>query len=134
MTVDNIEKKLDMIFESTYWEENARKCIGCGVCTFLCPTCHCFDIHDETNTASNHGARIRVWDSCMYPEYTKQASGYNPRPTRMNRLRNRIYHKFNYIPKQYQVFGCVGCGRCIEKCPMAIDIIDIINNAWEVPS
>ncbi|MBN2065263.1 MAG: 4Fe-4S dicluster domain-containing protein [Candidatus Thermoplasmatota archaeon] len=134
MTAENTEKTLDKIFESSYWEKNAQRCIGCGICTFLCPTCHCFDIHDETNAASDHGARIRVWDSCMYPEYTKQASGYNPRPTRMNRLRNRVYHKFNYIPKNHQVFGCVGCGRCIDNCPMAIDIIDIVNNAQEVQS
>lgn len=63
MTIDNIEKTLDKIFESIYWEKSAQKCIGCGICTFLCPTCHCFDIHDEVNTAPDHGARIRVWDS-----------------------------------------------------------------------
>jgi Fe-S oxidoreductase len=68
----------------------------------------------------------------MYPEYTKQASGYNPRPNKMNRLRNRVYHKFNYFPKNSQVFGCVGCGRCIIECPVNIDIIEIINDARQV--
>jgi len=121
---------LDSIFENKYWEEIARKCLGCGICTFLCPTCHCFDIQDET--AGDKGARIRVWDSCMYQEYTMQASGYNPRPNQMNRIRNRVFHKFNYLPKNNQVFGCVGCGRCITECPVNIDIIEVVNQAREV--
>jgi len=67
----------------------------------------------------------------MYPEYTLQASGYNPRPERMNRMRNRAYHKYNYCPKNYEVTACVGCGRCIDNCPVNIDIIDVINKAGE---
>lgn len=127
---EKIEDILDDIFENKYWEEIARKCLGCGICTFLCPTCHCFDIQDEI--ADKKGARIRVWDSCMYPEYTMQASGYNPRPVQMNRVRNRVYHKFNYFPKNQHVFGCVGCGRCIDECPVNIDIIEIVTKAGEV--
>jgi sulfhydrogenase subunit beta (sulfur reductase) len=130
MPVDQIDTILDTLFESPYWETIAQRCIGCGICTFLCPTCHCFDIQDETS--KNRGARVRVWDSCMYQEYTCQASGYNPRATQMNRVRNRIYHKFNYLVKNNQVLGCVGCGRCIEECPVHIDIIDIITKAREV--
>ena len=130
MKTQNIEKILDQIFKNKFWEDIAKRCLGCGICTYLCPTCHCFDIQDEKK--GKHGARIRVWDSCMYPEYTKQASGYNPRPSQRNRLRNRVYHKFNYFPKNSQVFGCVGCGRCITECPVNIDIIEIINDAWQV--
>ena len=127
---EKIEQILDEIFENNYWAEIARKCLGCGICTFLCPTCHCFDIQDET--FGKKGARVRIWDSCMYPEYSMQASGYNPRPTQMNRMRNRVYHKFNYFPKNQHVFGCVGCGRCIGECPVNIDIIEIINKAREI--
>ena len=130
MKTQNIEKILDQIFENKFWEEIAKRCLGCGICTYLCPTCHCFDIQDEKK--GKHGARIRVWDSCMYSEYTKQASGYNPRLYQMNRFRNRVYHKFNYFPKNSQVFGCVGCGRCIIECPVNIDIIETINDAWKV--
>jgi ferredoxin len=130
MQTQNIEKILDKIFENSYWEKIARRCLGCGICTYLCPTCHCFDIQDEKK--GKHGARIRVWDSCMYSEYTKQASGYNPRPNQMNRVRNRVYHKFNYFPKNSKVFGCVGCGRCITECPVNIDIIETINDAGQV--
>lgn len=121
---------LDRIFENPFWKSVALKCIGCGTCTYLCPTCHCFDIQDESVVTK--GARIRVWDTCMNPEYTLQASGYNPRPSRTNRVRNRIYHKYNYFPKNYSTFACVGCGRCIDKCPVNIDIIDIMKKVGEI--
>ena len=110
--IEGIPEKLDKIFENPYWKEVADKCLRCGTCTYLCPTCHCFDIQDETTM--NKGARVRVWDTCMIPEYTLQASGYNPRPARMNRMRNRVYHKYNYYPKNLDVIACVGCGRCID--------------------
>ncbi|HID25336.1 MAG TPA: (4Fe-4S)-binding protein [Thermoplasmata archaeon] len=127
---DEIVEKLDKIFENPFWKKIAFKCIGCGICTYLCPTCHCFDIQDETMFTD--GARVRVWDTCMRSEYTLQASGYNPRPTRVNRVRNRIYHKYNYYPKNFGVIACVGCGRCIDLCPVNIDIIDVITQAAEV--
>jgi len=128
--VDKIAEKLDKIFENPFWKEVADKCLRCGICTYLCPTCHCFDIQDESTMTE--GGRIRVWDTCMIPEYTLQASGYNPRPTRMNRIRNRVYHKYNYYPKNLDVIACVGCGRCIESCPVNIDIIDVVTRAGEV--
>ncbi len=127
---EGIVEKLDKIFENPYWKEIAFKCIGCGTCTYLCPTCHCFDIQDESMLTK--GARIRVWDTCMNPEYTLQASGYNPRPARTNRVRNRVYHKYNYYPKNFDVIACVGCGRCIDLCPVNIDIIDVVTRAGEV--
>ena len=123
-------KKLAEIFESDYWATVSQKCLGCGICTYLCPTCYCFDITDEKNGTT--GDRVRTWDSCMYSEYTVHASGYNPRPARMNRLRNRFYHKFKYYPDLYNMFGCTGCGRCIRNCPVNIDIIDIINGITEI--
>jgi len=127
MKTKGIVEKLDKIFENPLWKNISMKCLGCGICTYQCPTCHCFDIQDET-TLSN-GARVRVWDTCMNPEYTVHASGHNPRPSRMNRTRNRVYHKFNYYPKNYNIIACVGCGRCINDCPVNIDIIDIIDQA-----
>jgi len=130
MNTDEIVDRLEKIFESSFWRGIALKCLGCAACTYVCPTCHCFDMQDETTFTG--GARIRVWDSCMYPEYTRHASGYNPRPERMNRVRNRVYHKYNYFPKNCDVIACVGCGRCIEVCPVNIDIIDVINKTSEV--
>lgn len=128
--INGITEKLDKIFENKFWKEVADKCLRCGACTYLCPTCHCFDIQDEATMTE--GARIRVWDTCMIPEYTLQASGYNPRPSRMNRVRNRVYHKYNYYPKNFDVIACVGCGRCIDSCPVNIDIIDVVTRAGEV--
>ena len=127
---DKITEKLDKIFENPFWKEVAARCVGCGTCTYLCPTCHCFDIQDESTLTK--GARVRVWDTCMNPEYTIHASGYNPRPARANRVRNRIYHKYNYYPKNFDVIACVGCGRCIDLCPVNIDIIDVVTRAGEV--
>jgi heterodisulfide reductase subunit C len=130
MKTEGISEKLDKIFEDKLWRDISLKCLSCGICTYLCPTCHCFDMQDETTL--KNGARVRVWDTCMNPEYTIHASGHNPRPTRMNRTRNRVYHKFSYIPKNHKVIACVGCGRCINECPVNIDIIDVIEQAREV--
>jgi ferredoxin len=130
MKTENIAEKLETLFENKLWKMISLKCLGCGTCTYLCPTCHCFDIQDEATLTQ--GARIRVWDTCMSPEYTIHASGHNPRPERMNRMRNRVYHKYNYYPKNYDEIACVGCGRCITNCPVNIDIIEIINTAQEV--
>ncbi|MHC1636015.1 MAG: 4Fe-4S dicluster domain-containing protein [Candidatus Methanospirareceae archaeon] len=113
----------ESLFESAIWKEIARRCIGCGTCAYLCPTCHCFDIQDEVTVI--RGRRVRVWDSCMFPEYTLEASGHNPRPTRRERIRNRVYHKYKWYMENYGEVACVGCGRCIEKCPVNIDIIEV---------
>ena len=130
MELDGVVENLDKMFNNEYWEKVSKRCIGCGICTYLCPTCHCFDIQDESTL--KEGVRIRVWDSCMNPEYTHHASGHNPRPSRMNRVRNRVYHKFNYYPKNDDGFLCTGCGRCIDYCPVNIDIINIINDVKEM--
>ena len=122
-----VAEKLDTVFENPFWNKVAAKCVGCGTCTYLCPTCHCFDMQDESTLTK--GARVRVWDTCMNPEYTLQASGYNPRPGRTNRVRNRIYHKYAYYPKNFDTIACVGCGRCIDMCPVNIDIIDVVAKA-----
>lgn len=104
-----------------YWREVAERCLSCGVCTFVCPTCYCFTISDEKRGLE--GERLRSWDSCMFFQYTLEASGHNPRPTRLERYRNRVGHKFSYFPEKYDGrFSCTGCGRCIRLCPVSIDI------------
>ncbi len=106
-----------------------RKCLGCGICTYLCPTCHCFDIDDETK--GDEGKRIRLWDSCMYPIYTLHASGHNPRPTGKERWEQRLMHKFNHFVRNHNIFGCVGCGRCVRYCPVNLDIRKVLEDAMK---
>jgi len=126
----NLYEKLPGAFDHPIWKEIGNKCIGCGICTYNCPTCHCFDIQDEGT--EYEGRRIRVWDACMYPEFTVHASGENPRHDRSARIRNRMMHKFSYYPLNLGYIGCVGCGRCIEMCPVNEDLIDILNRVREV--
>jgi sulfhydrogenase subunit beta (sulfur reductase) len=118
--LDGIEKRLDQMAESPYWERVQEKCLGCRVCTYLCPTCHCFDVVDEALT--NKGRRVRNWDSCLSSLYSQETSGHNPRPTNRERTRQRLMHKFNYFPKNFDRIACVGCGRCILYCPAHFDI------------
>ena len=107
--VEGIPAKLRGMFEHSIWEEIAERCLGCGVCTYLCPTCHCFDIQDET--IGNKGRRIKNWDSCMFPIFTLHGSGHQPRELRFQRMRQRIMHKFNYYEENFGVIACSGCGR-----------------------
>ena len=118
--MEGIKDKLDEIFDNPFWNRLSEKCIGCGVCTYLCPTCHCFDIADEV--VGSEGKRVRNWDSCMFPLFTLQTSGHNPRPTGKERMRQRIMHKFDYFVENYEEPACVGCGRCIMNCPVNVDI------------
>lgn len=120
----DLKEHLDRIFEDPRWKDVAETCLGCGICTYLCPACHCFDLCDEGTGLS--GERIRVWDSCQFPLFTQQASGFNPRPTVRERFRQRIMHKFSYLPETQGMPGCVGCGRCIIECPVNLDIREVV--------
>jgi len=116
----SIKSRLDKGFESDTWDELAIPCVNCGVCTFVCPTCHCFDVTDEEHKGK--GARLRTWDSCQFALFTRHSSGHNPRPTGKDRLRQRTLHKFRYFPETHKQMLCVGCGRCIVECPAGIDL------------
>ena len=111
-------------FESENWKKLSESCLGCGACTFVCPTCQCYDIRDYD---TGHGVkRYRCWDSCMYNDFTMMAHG-TPRPTQMQRFRQRFMHKLAYFPANNGgEFSCVGCGRCIKKCPSKLNIVKVI--------
>jgi len=125
------EQKILRLFDNlSFWESVSAKCISCGACTYLCPTCYCFNITDES--FGNTGERIRTWDTCMSFLFTLEGSGHNPRPTKAHRLRNRVGHKFSYYPSIHQgIVACCGCGRCIKSCPVSVDIREIVLKAKE---
>lgn len=123
--LNGLKQKLDRDFEHPIWEELSRRCWGCGVCSYLCPTCHCFDINDEVDGRS-FGVRIRTWDSCQYPNFTLHASGHNPRGDTRQRLRQRIMHKFSYTVESHGLAFCVGCGRCVRNCPVNLDLREML--------
>ena len=116
--------KLNEYFNSDKWADLSEACLGCGTCTFVCPTCQCYDIRDFD---TGHGIkRFRCWDSCMYSDFTKMAHG-NPRLTQLERFRQRFMHKLVYFPANNNgEFGCVGCGRCLSKCPISMNIVKVM--------
>jgi len=126
---EGVRDKLYGMFESSFWQQVQQSCLGCGVCTFLCPTCYCFDIVDEALLDE----RVRNWDSCMFRAYSQEASGHNPRPTNKERTRQRIMHKYAYFVELYDEIGCTGCGRCVRYCPVNLDIRQMIRSvqSWE---
>jgi sulfhydrogenase subunit beta (sulfur reductase) len=117
-------RHLAELFEADVWTDLSFGCLGCGACTYSCPTCHCFDITDEQKKGA--GQRVRSWDTCTFPLFTQHASGHNPRTAKHARLRQRILHKFSYCPENFGEAFCVGCGRCVVSCPSGLDIREIL--------
>jgi sulfhydrogenase subunit beta (sulfur reductase) len=114
--------KLEKFFDSKEWVEQSLKCIGCGACAYVCPTCACFDIQDDSH--GKLGSRVRCWDSCGFSLFTLHTSGHNPREVQSARWRQRIMHKFSYMPERLSVYGCTGCGRCSRACPVDMNILE----------
>ena len=121
---DRLTTGLNDGFYAPQWQELYQSCIGCGTCTFICPTCQCYDIRDFD---TGHGIkRFRCWDSCMYSDFTKMAHG-NPRTSQLERFRQRFMHKLVYYPANNDgLYSCVGCGRCVSKCPASLNIVKVI--------
>ena len=111
-------------FNDPKWESLSRACLGCGTCTFVCPTCQCYDIQEFNDGQAVR--RFRCWDSCMYKDFTQMSAG-QPRPTQKERFRQRFMHKLVYFPDNNDgCFGCVGCGRCLAKCPIHMNIVKVV--------
>ena len=116
--------KTKELFDDPAWAELSSTCLGCGTCTFVCPTCQCYDIKDFN---TGHGVvRFRCWDSCMYSDFTKMAHGNN-RNSQKERFRQRFMHKLVYYPENNEgLFSCVGCGRCLSRCPISMNIVKVM--------
>jgi len=119
---------LRLFDDAAFWEKTSAKCLSCGACSYLCPTCYCFNMTDEVN--GNDGVRVRTWDNCMSFQFTLEGSGHNPRNGKAQRMRNRIGHKFSYYPELHDGnLACVGCGRCVAHCPVSMDVRAIVAQA-----
>lgn len=123
---EGIVDKMRQAFDSPYWSQVADRCIHCNICAYVCPTCYCFDIRDYTNSARIE--RVRSWESCQSPAFTRIAAGHDPRNTKGARMRQRFAHKLLYFPDIFGPLHCVGCGRCVRSCPVNIDIREIIQD------
>jgi heterodisulfide reductase subunit C len=117
---DQYQGMVERNYESKLWEEEAKKCVECGSCTMICPTCHCYLLSDQQD--EDQFSRFRQWDSCMFRDFARVAGGGNPRSQLAMRLRNRFEKKFDFFPKVANLYACTGCGRCISGCPANIDI------------
>jgi ferredoxin len=126
LDTEGIKDRLLASFDDEdFWKKTAAKCISCGICTLLCPTCYCFDINDEM--VRQEGTRFRSWDSCGFPNYTKMPME-NPRQEKWRRVRQKVCHKYEFYPMTFDVIACTGCGRCVRLCPVNWDITQVIES------
>jgi formate hydrogenlyase subunit 6/NADH:ubiquinone oxidoreductase subunit I len=124
--------RLPEVFEhswnATVWKETAKRCVGCGTCNLVCPTCYCFDVEDSMDLSLHKGTRERIWDGCMLNTFAAVAGGENFRKSLDERQRHRVYRKFKYITDITGEPWCVGCGRCTAFCTAGISIVEIVND------
>jgi len=125
LDIGKVKAKLPIVFNSPIWDEQASKCRICGTCCIVCPACHCFNIED-LKRSNKVVQRMRYWDCCQFSGFTQMAT-YNSRTSQGERWRQKIYHKFSYMPSKYNgLIGCTGCGRCIDLCQGSIDIAEVL--------
>jgi len=125
--IRDLSQIFEMEYESRIWEELGERCLACGSCSLVCPTCYCFDVMDEMPLGDGDGLRLRCWDSCLYPAHAEVAGGESFRESRASRVKFRFYHKQRGFVAEYGRPSCVGCGRCITACPVGIDIVEVLD-------
>ncbi len=119
---------MELKYNDPIWDKIAESCLSCGSCSMVCPTCNCYNVHDYPDFAKGEGVRVRFWDSCMFKEYSLVAGGHNFREKRADRLKLWYTHKLQAYIGQYGKPSCVGCGRCIETCPVEINVKTVANS------
>jgi sulfhydrogenase subunit beta (sulfur reductase) len=123
----HIPELFDISFRASVWKELNERCLACGNCTNVCPSCYCFDIRDELDLSLKTGTRYRVWDSCQLEPFARVAGGINFRKERSARQRHRYYRKFRYPVDRFSRFFCTGCGRCTRTCMASISLKETLN-------
>ena len=127
MTLSDLPNLLAIGYDNPIWAELGEKCLACGACTLVCPTCYCFDVVDRLALNMKEGQRLRIWDSCQLPEFATVAGGENFREDRADRQRHRFFRKGKYLTETFGKVGCVGCGRCVRSCLVHIDPVEVYN-------
>jgi sulfhydrogenase subunit beta (sulfur reductase) len=115
---------LDLKRDDLVWHDVGTRCVCCGSCSMVCPTCSCFNVADVVDE-DGRASRVRTWDSCLFPDYAVVAGGHSFRADRADRVRNRYYHKQDAFVREFGMPSCVGCGRCIENCPTGINVVEV---------
>ncbi len=124
--LQDLPEIMDLEYENEVWQEVAEKCLSCGTCSMVCPTCYCYAVFDELNLDASSGQRKRRWDSCLFKDYALVAGGHNFRARRSSRVKNRYFHKQRGFVSRYGRPSCVGCGRCKAYCPAGVDILEVV--------
>ncbi len=130
--IRDLPEIFEMEYQSEIWEELGAKCLSCGSCSMVCPTCYCYDVNDDVELGSRAGKRTRSWDSCLFEDHALVASGENFRGPRASRIKFRFYHKQRGFVAEYGRPSCVGCGRCATACPVGIDAVQVIERLRRV--
>ena len=120
---ENLPAVFDMEWDNPLWEELGKRCLSCGNCTPVCPTCYCFDLVDIAALNNDTGERQRQWDSCQFVGFAQVGGGFNFRPPPVDRFKFWYRHKLHGFDDPYGFKTCVGCGRCTVSCPAGIDDI-----------
>lgn len=131
MNRDQTPSLLTLGYKARLWEELGERCLACGSCTNVCPTCFCFDVQDEVALNMQDGERARVWDSCQLHEFALVAGGHNFRDSKASRVRHRLMRKGKYIKQVHGLLGCTGCGRCERACLVDITIPGTLNSLYD---
>jgi ferredoxin len=109
--------------EHDRWDDVASRCLTCGNCTMVCPTCFCTSVEDVSDLAGEEAEQVRLWDSCFSLDHS-YIHGGSVRPSGRSRYRQWLTHKFGTWHDQFGTSGCIGCGRCISWCPVGIDVTE----------
>jgi NAD(P)H-flavin reductase len=129
-SVESLAPLLGDAYEHPLWREIGDRCLGCGACTLLCPSCYCFNVQDRLDLDLEGGARVRTWDSCQFDQFTRVAGGEEFRGNQADRQRHRFFRKYKYLWEKHRRTACVGCGRCSRECLGRIDPRQVLNGLF----